>query len=364
MNLRQPVGTGDDPDLCRIAQYIEHMGFARAVSVGVAVRRSDGWRLATGAAGKVVNGSSAKVSAQTPFDLASLTKPLVALTVAQLARASVIRLSEPLSSYLPCLRGHQIAKISIAQALAHRAGLRAHRVLFGRCIQQKLVSKRAMLLQAAAAVAEEYQDSDLSAVRVPLYSDLGYLLVGAAIENCTGNRLDSLITENLVSRLQAPIFSSRQWRVLNADFVDLVAPTEQVPWRGGTLRGVVHDENAWAWAGYGIAGHAGLFATAPAVLAIGVSMIDALAGRPSPIAQFAAHFCTAQREGGTLRAGFDGKSEHNSSAGRLNEPPLIWALGLHRYQSLVRSGKRNSGDGSHKSSMSDACQRSFAPGAR
>jgi CubicO group peptidase (beta-lactamase class C family) len=107
-----------------------------------------------------------------------------------------------------------------------------------------------------------------------------------------------------------------------------VAPTEHVPWRGGTLRGIVHDENAWAWAGYGIAGHAGLFATVPGVLTLGVSVIDALAGRRSPISQFAARFCTALREGGTLRAGFDGKSANNSSAGHLMSERSFGHLGF------------------------------------
>jgi CubicO group peptidase (beta-lactamase class C family) len=328
VNFPLPSEARTDPELCRIAQYIEHKGLAPAVSLGVAVRRSGGWRLATGAAGRVAHRTPAKVSAHTPFDLASLTKPFVAMAVAQLAKASVVRLSEPLSNYLPCLRGHPIARISIAQALSHRAGLRAHDVLFDRCIQQRLVSKRAMLLQAAANIAHEYQARDLAAVRFPIYSDLGYLLVGAAIENITGNWLDSVVNENLLSGLRAPIFSSRQWRVRNVNFVDVVAPTEHVPWRGGILRGVVHDENAWAWAGYGIAGHAGLFATAPAILAVGVSVIDALAGRPSPVSQFAAHFCTATREGGPLRAGFDGKSAKNSTAGRLMSDRSFGHLGF------------------------------------
>jgi CubicO group peptidase (beta-lactamase class C family) len=40
-----------------------------------------------------------------------------------------------------------------------------------------------------------------------------------------------------------------------------IAPTERDPWRGRLVRGEVHDENAFAMGG--IAGHAGLFGTAP-----------------------------------------------------------------------------------------------------
>lgn len=328
MNLPLTAAARDDPDLCRIAQYMEQAGLAPAVSIGVAVRRSDGWNLATGAAGTVARRVSAEVSANTPFDWASLTKPVVALTAAQLASTSVIKLSEPLGDCLPWLQGYPIAKVTIAQALSHRTGLQAHRILFGQCIQHRRVSKASISMQAAQSLMVEYKARDLTKVRCPVYSDLGYLLVGAALESVTGQTLDSLVAEHLVSALGAPVYSSRQWRARQADFSKAVAPTEHVPWRGGTLRGIVHDENAWAWAGYGIAGHAGLFATALGALALGVSVVDALAGRLSPISQFAAHFCTALRDGGTLRAGFDGKSGNNSSAGRLMSGRSFGHLGF------------------------------------
>jgi CubicO group peptidase (beta-lactamase class C family) len=50
---------------------------------------------------------------------------------------------------------------------------------------------------------------------------------------------------------------------------EAIAPTEQCPWRERVLCGEVHDDNAWAMGG--VAGHAGLFATA--------ADVDVLAGR-------------------------------------------------------------------------------------
>ena len=41
---------------------------------------------------------------------------------------------------------------------------------------------------------------------------------------------------------------------------DMIAPTERCPWRKRVLCGEVHDDNAWAMGG--VAGHAGLFASA------------------------------------------------------------------------------------------------------
>jgi CubicO group peptidase (beta-lactamase class C family) len=48
--------------------------------------------------------------------------------------------------------------------------------------------------------------------------------------------------------------------------IDLIAPTERDSWRQRLLCGEVHDENAAALGG--VAGHAGLFGTAEAVLAV------------------------------------------------------------------------------------------------
>ena len=74
------------------------------------------------------------------------------------------------------------------------------------------------------------------------------------------------------------------------------------------VRGIVHDENAWALTGTGGSGHAGIFGTAPAVLAFGCAVLDALKGRGGPFAGADLSWLVSERPGGTLRAGFDGKS--------------------------------------------------------
>lgn len=147
------------------------------------------------------------------------------------------------------------------------------------------------------------------------YSDLGYVLAGAALERHLNLPLDQIVTDVLCTRLDLPIASSRRWRDALPEFPRIVAPTEHVSWRGGTVRGQVHDENAWAFAGYGLAGHAGLFGSARGVAQLGCAVLDSIMGRSSLIDPFAAHYCTARRNGGTLRAGFDGKSHRNSTAG-------------------------------------------------
>lgn len=288
-------------------------GLAPAVSLAVWLRRSGGWTSSAGLAGRVSRAPSAAVVWGTPFDLASLTKPFVAMTCAQLACESKLQLAERLGEYLPELRALPVSRVSIEKLLAHRSRLAPHRVLYGPCIDKRAICKQTMLLKAAEALEHEssHDERDPTAI----YSDLGYLIVGAVLERISGMPLDSLVYECLLRHLQAPVLSSRQWQAKTKDFTNVVAPTEHIPWRGGTLRGVVHDENAWAWAGRGIAGHAGLFATAAGVAQFGAFVVDALASRVSPVSRFAASFCTALRPGGSLRAGFDGVSAERSSAG-------------------------------------------------
>jgi len=89
-----------------------------------------------------------------------------------------------------------------------------------------------------------------------IYSDLGYILVGAAIEKVTGERLDVLASTWLFTPLgmSDTMFNPRP------ELAHRIAATEHDPNRGGVLVGTVHDENAWAMDG--VAGHAGLFSTA------------------------------------------------------------------------------------------------------
>ncbi len=308
-----PPSSGGDPELAEITRRIAERGLAPSASITVSMRRSGGWHRYSAAVG---GARSPAVTPETPYDLASLTKPIVAVTACKLANDGSFKLIDPIATWLPQLSELPVGSATIEQALSHRSGLHGHRVLFNGLWQHRAVSRRQMLLTAAQSIRTECVSLRPTYPARPVYSDLGYLLIGAILERVAGIALDELLFRSIGQSLGAPILSSRQWQGHDANFCERVAPTEYVQWRGGTLTGVVHDENAWAWAGYGTAGHAGLFGTSPAVARFGEAMIDALACRPSPIPRFVALVCTAKREGGTLRAGFDGISAARSSAGQ------------------------------------------------
>jgi CubicO group peptidase (beta-lactamase class C family) len=73
------------------------------------------------------------------------------------------------------------------------------------------------------------------------------------------------------------------------------APTERDPWRHRLLVGEVHDENAAALGG--VAGHAGLFGTAPAVGAFARHLFQILDGRTGVVAEASLRHFVARREG-------------------------------------------------------------------
>jgi CubicO group peptidase (beta-lactamase class C family) len=95
-----------------------------------------------------------------------------------------------------------------------------------------------------------------------------------------------------------------------------VAPTEEDPVRGGIVRGLVHDENAWAMGG--VAGHAGLFSTAADLARFTRSIHGAAAGtgRPSPLSLGRVGEWVRRVDASSTRAlGWDTPSPTGSSAG-------------------------------------------------
>src|SRR5262249_61246201 len=130
----------------------------------------------------------------------------------------------------------------------------------------------------------------------PLYSDLGYVLAGVALARFVGVRDAGEAIERLVI---APLGLAGELGTARAlagpDFDARVVPTEDVAWRGGVVRGAVHDENAWTLTGLGGSGHAGIFGTIEGVLRFGCAVLDDVPA-----------WLVRRRPGGTLRAGFDG----------------------------------------------------------
>ncbi len=293
-----------------IAKRIVDAGVAPSAAAGCALRVAGEWRTEVGG----------DVGAF--FDLASVTKPMTALAVA----SSGIDPQADLETLVPELAGTRSARVPLEMLLAHRAGLAAHLPLWEGLLQDGSIA--GSIADALRRTADARPEEPLPAEgSPPVYSDLGYILAGLALARGSAT-VDA--GEAILRWVAAPLGledSLGTARELSARGIDLstrAAPTEQVLWRRGVVRGLVHDENAWALTGEGGSGHAGMFGTAQATLAFGCTVLD----RQDGPAGLDLHWLTRERPGGTLRAGFDGKSAHGSSAGDRFGPRSIGHLGF------------------------------------
>jgi len=305
-----------DPALNQLCQReIVAAGVASAASLALARRGPGGWELFLGAAGRLARGRAPEVDVQTPFDLASVTKSFFAASLARLAASGRLSLAAPLASMLPEAAGTPAGRASLELLLAHRAGLVAHLPFFAPLLAGLPFDRRQMLVSAAHATRPECRGPLPPEGFAPLYSDLGYLLAGEAVRRELARDLDEVVREEIAVPLGIEIGSARQWLAKHPGFARRVAATENVPWRGGVLAAVVHDENAWALVGHGMAGHAGLFGRARDVARFGCELLDVLDGRSPWLARGDLEPLVQRRPGGTLRAGFDGVSGTGSAAG-------------------------------------------------
>ncbi len=166
------------------------------------------------------------------------------------------------------------------------------------------------------------------------YSDLGFILLGEAVERVSGRSLDRFCRDEIFE----PMGLSSTF------FVDLdrhppesrrsggrtIAATEHCPWRGKILCGEVHDDNAWAMGG--VAGHAGVFSSASDVHRFIRFLGRCLHGAepdflPAPLVR---EFLEAERTlpGQTHVLGWDTPSPEGSSSGRHFSRRTVGHLGF------------------------------------
>lgn len=257
---------------------------------------------------------------ETIYDLASLTKPLATTTaILCLLEEGQLDLDQPAKDWLGEWVSSSYQATTIRQLLHHSSGLPAWRRYYETLAPSGLPPKNESERQARIetvlrTIAEEpieYEPDSQS-----LYSDLGFIGLGAVIERCVGSSLADYCRHRIFDPLNNnPLFFiDAEGNPSGGDgALTHIAPTEQDSWRGRLVHADVHDENAYVLGG--IAGHAGLFGTALSVSRVSEAWLQAVLGHTSMLpTTLAQRFVKRQdSSGSSWGLGWDTPSSPSSS---------------------------------------------------
>lgn len=233
--LAEEIGTGRLPGAVAVVAR-------RGV---VAVHRALGWAQ--------LQPERRPMQPDTLFDLASLTKVMATLpAVLMLLERGAFRLDDPVHLFFPAYTGAGREEVRIRHLLTHTGGLPP-----GVPLWKEGGPRPERIRQVLATALQERPGARV------IYSDAGFILLGELVEKVAGTSLDRFVHDYVYGPLGLREVRFNPPAAVRAR----CAATEFREHLGRHQCGEVHDENAAALGG--VAGHAGLFATAAEVAAYG-----------------------------------------------------------------------------------------------
>ncbi|MGH9564617.1 MAG: serine hydrolase domain-containing protein [Candidatus Angelobacter sp.] len=203
---------------------------------------------------------SPEVTPETIYDLASVTKVVATTTACMLLHEQDrFHLEKKIVEVLPEFAGDDPRRMEVTfrMLLAHSSGLPAYVRLFetAKTRQELLVQAFRVPLTAAPSARAEY-------------SDIGFILLGEALQRITG----AMLAEYCRTAIFIPLGIKNMMFNPPSEWITKIPPTENdIAFRRRIIRGEVNDENAFVMGG--AAGHAGSFATACDVAMFAVNML-------------------------------------------------------------------------------------------
>ncbi len=210
------------------------------------------WRKAYGA--RAVEPTPEAMSTDTIFDLASLTKVVATATsIMILVERGKVRLGDPVSVYIPELKGDGRERVTIEQLLTHRSGFAPDFDLRERWTGYDEAIKRLLKEPLRNPPGSRF-----------VYSDINFIALGEVVHRVSGMTLDQFAQENIFGPLGMKDTGFRPLLALKSR----IAPTErrrgQLSYLGDSaenigaagetwLRGEVHDPTSYRMGG--VAGH-------------------------------------------------------------------------------------------------------------
>jgi serine-type D-Ala-D-Ala carboxypeptidase len=240
----------------------QHRAFANAFRIleeAVAQKAFPGASIAVTREGKLValkafgrftyESTSAQVTVDSVFDLASVTKVVATTSMATiLYERGLLDLEASLTGVLPEFMGQdgRRREITFRMLLAHSSGLPAYERLF-----QRASTREELLLEALSVPLKHDPGTHAE------YSDIGFILLGLALERMAEEPLDRFCQREIfgpLGLLHTAFNPPAAWK-------EHILPTaEDTTFRKRIIQGEVQDENASVLGG--VAPNAGLFSTA------------------------------------------------------------------------------------------------------
>ncbi len=251
------------------------------------------------------------VKSATVFDVASITKVAATTAVAmRMYQRGDLELDLPLGEVLPGFvvgrpRAQLARHVKLRHLLAHNSGLPGYAELFRTAATPEAMLRACLTLDLEAEPGARAE-----------YSDIGFLLLGKALEVLAGRPLTALVREEVLEPLGMTATCFRPAARRRA----LIPPTEEdTGLRQRRIQGEVQDENAWRMGG--VAGHAGLFSNVADLLRLAGEILAAERDGEGRLftRETVERFAERQGPEGSSRAlGWDTPSEQSSAGKRFS----------------------------------------------
>src|SRR6266508_1067687 len=193
----QPQATG--PDFAAIDAYVE--GQMKDIHLpGVAIGIIQGDQIVYLKGYGVADPTGRAVTAQTPFWLASLAKPVTALAIMQLVEVGKVELDAPVQRYLPYFQmadEQASATITVRHLLNHTSGISS-------ATGNEKFPSQAMLDWTPEQRVRELSDN-LLAYPVGMtyeYSNVNYAILALIVETVSGQSFESYVQEQIFDPLE------------------------------------------------------------------------------------------------------------------------------------------------------------------
>ncbi|HEX8248071.1 MAG TPA: exo-beta-N-acetylmuramidase NamZ domain-containing protein [Pyrinomonadaceae bacterium] len=217
-----------------------------------------------------------KMTVDTIFDVASLTKPIATATsVMILIEQGNLRLNDTIGRFIPEIQDENAKRVTIQQLLTHVSGYRPDFDLGEKWTGREGMRQALYKEKLRAAPGTRF-----------VYSDIGFIVLGEIVERITKKYLDDAVSDFFIKEIKmsdstfANIYHKDEKnfvpvKPLSQSFIARIAPTENIKGQQNylgakfegdektgnqMLRGQVHDPTSYRMGG--VAGHAGLFANA------------------------------------------------------------------------------------------------------